>query len=413
MPAIYSATGPYGPNWNGMVWDPQSQSYIPPTQASQIHSINQQNTAAGNIAEGTAAGTYHAPMSAAEEAASALALRELAMREASQPSAQQLNQSRVDASQAAAQASGAYDPPPDPGVAQAENQARVDAAQAAARSSGAYDPSGDRTVTYTPNRGMVGMSLGGGASIPASDNQYTPNTGQPVSPPPSIAALDTPYYREGGPVDTGPARVDPAQAQYARQAAQDALDLQAAQVRAQVAATTSSTQLAREQQAFAEQQAQQQASVRAASQAALIAAINGTSSAAPTVSFDPYGGSAGQAYTDQAYHDAESATLTGAKESGGQQLAGSLKGLQQVMANRGIGGSGIEAKNTRDLFGDYLAGQSAVTGNLGVARAQRAGQVTDRNYAAALDVAKTNTQVAADAARQRLSSLVSAYGMNY
>lgn len=203
------------------------------------------------------------------------------------------------------------------------------------------------------------------------------------------------------------------QAQLDRTAAQEALDLQAAQIRAQTAAAAASTQLAQRQQAFTEQQTQQQTSTRAASQAALLALLKEPATAAPTVAFDPYGGAAGQGYNDQAYRDAESAALTGAKESGGQQLAGSLKGLQQVMANRGISGSGIEAKNTRDLFGDYLAGQSGVTGNLAVARAQRAGQVSDRNYAGALDVAKTNTQVAADSARQRLSSLVSAYGMNY
>lgn len=198
------------------------------------------------------------------------------------------------------------------------------------------------------------------------------------------------------------------QAQIDRQNASDAAWREAQQAQAATTAQTASTRLAQQQETFAEQQAQQQASTRAASQTALLAMLNGPATAAPTVAFDPYTG-----YTDQAYHDAESAALTVAKESGGQQLAGSLKGLQQVMANRGISGSGIEAKNTRDLFGDYLAGQSGVTGNLAVARAQRAGQVSDRNYAGALDVAKTNTQVAADSARQRLSSLVSAYGMNY
>lgn len=180
MPAMSSATGPYGPNWNGMVWDPQSQSYIPPTQASQIRSTNQQNTAAGDIAAGTAAGTYHAPMSQAEEAASALALRELALREAQQPTPQQMNQSRVDASQAAARASGAYDAPVDPGAEQRAHQLQADAAQAATRAAGGYDPSGDRSVNYTPNYPMLGVDLAPHGE-PPRDNAVTPNRGMPTT----------------------------------------------------------------------------------------------------------------------------------------------------------------------------------------------------------------------------------------
>lgn len=80
-------TAPYGPTYNGMVWDAASGGYVSPVNASANAAATAGNNAAASIATGTAAGTYHAPMSAAEQASAALGTSTLAANTAGQQAA--------------------------------------------------------------------------------------------------------------------------------------------------------------------------------------------------------------------------------------------------------------------------------------------------------------------------------------
>lgn len=99
---------------------------------------------------------------------------------------------------------------------------------------------------------------------------------------------------------------------------------------------------------------------------------------------------------------AEAAALTSAKERSGERLSSSLRGLREMMAERGIGGSGIEAANTRGLVGGALQDMNDTERGIIQGRVGRAQQVEDRNFAA---------QQAAN--QQRIQVLLSLYGMAY
>lgn len=69
---------------------------------------------------------------------------------------------------------------------------------------------------------------------------------------------------------------------------------------------------------------------------------------------------------------AEDAAYTGARERVGRETAASLKALKGIMSSRGIGGSGIEARNTRDVVGQGMADLAGVNADLASGRANRA-----------------------------------------
>lgn len=169
-----------------------------------------------------------------------------------------------------------------------------------------------------------------------------------------------------------------------------------------------------------------------ADRAALLGSLNtlgigtgtsrGPASSVPTGGVTPEGGgsmpdgsAASDPYSDPSSPEsmAQTAALTSSKERGGERLAASLKGLQGIMAARGISGSGIEAANTRDLVGQNLGfqndteraileGKATRSQALADAATTRTNQVQDRDFAA---------QQAANA--QKIQALLATYGMTY
>lgn len=117
--------------------------------------------------------------------------------------------------------------------------------------------------------------------------------------------------------------------------------------------------------------------------------------------------------SDTAFQTAQTAALTGAKERGGENLAASLKSLRGLMAERGISDSGIEAADTADLYGQNLKDQASVEGDLASSASTRAASVADRNFAAKLDLEKTQAAAAQQAQTTKLQALLSLYGMAY
>lgn len=110
---------------------------------------------------------------------------------------------------------------------------------------------------------------------------------------------------------------------------------------------------------------------------------------------------------------AENAALTSAKERGGERLASSLTGLRQLMADRGIGGSGIEAKNTRELFGDYLHDQNDTERGLIQQRAQRAYDRQNAQWQRGNEIEDRNFAAQQEMTRQKIQALLASFGMTY
>jgi hypothetical protein len=163
-----------------------------------------------------------------------------------------------------------------------------------------------------------------------------------------------------------------------------------------------------------------------ADRAALLASLNttfgmgGGSGGVPTGGITPETGWPGMPGYSDPYGDpsspesmAQAAALTSSKERGGERLAASMKGLQGLMAERGISGSGVERQSMRDLVGQnlgfqsdteraILAGKATRSQALADAASQRRAQIEDRNFAA---------QQAANA--QKIQALLATYGMTY
>lgn len=110
---------------------------------------------------------------------------------------------------------------------------------------------------------------------------------------------------------------------------------------------------------------------------------------------------------------AEAAALTSSKERGGERLASSLKGLHELMAERGISGSGIEAGDTRALFNDYMHDQNDTERGLVQQRTQRAQNVADAEWARANSVEDRNYQGAQQLTHDKITALLQSFGLAY
>lgn len=124
-------------------------------------------------------------------------------------------------------------------------------------------------------------------------------------------------------------------------------------------------------------------------------------------------GQPGPGGVDDAVNAAEQAALTSAKERGGERLAGSLKGLHELMAERGISGSGLEAKGARELYGDYLHGQNDTERGIIQGRAARAQANANAQWERQNQIADRDFAAQQGLVRDKINALLSTFGMSY
>lgn len=117
-------------------------------------------------------------------------------------------------------------------------------------------------------------------------------------------------------------------------------------------------------------------------------------------------------YAPRYEEEAERAALTASKERAGQRLRASIKGLDSMMSRRGITGSGIQGRGLAELVNANQSEQAGTDRQIIQNRTSRARAVDDANFQAQLQY---NTQVGQMqmADKQRLTQLLSAYGMFY
>lgn len=115
---------------------------------------------------------------------------------------------------------------------------------------------------------------------------------------------------------------------------------------------------------------------------------------------------------------AENAAYGTAKEHTGNEAQAALKGLRATMAQRGIGGSGIEASNTRGIFEGALGEQANTDRSLAENRANRVYGAEQSNKAAAeerrkfdLTFRQSEQSRIANEQSQRLAALLQAAGL--
>lgn len=117
-------------------------------------------------------------------------------------------------------------------------------------------------------------------------------------------------------------------------------------------------------------------------------------------------------YAPRYEEEAERAALTASKERAGQRMQASVRGLDSMLARRGISSSGIHARGLAELLANNQSEQAGTDRQIIQNRTSRARTVDDANFNAQLQY---NTQVGQMqmADRQRLQQLLSAYGMFY
>lgn len=323
-------SAPYGQTYLGMTWDPASGSYVSPTSKSTTNATNATNDANATIATGTAAGTYHAPMTSAEQAASQLGLSQLA----AQTERDRGTLAETSRSNQATE-----------GLTAREQAARA-AAEAASL--------GETTREATANEGLASSKF---------EQTKTDRAN-------ALAALEKIWSGvPGGPTGGGGASTHG-----------PVLD------GGLLASGGGGTGMAT---------------------APGPTSVDYASGMAPGASAGLGGG--GGSLADQA----EQAALTTAKERGGERLSASLRGLHEQMAGRGVGGSGIEARNTRDLVGANLGDQNDVERGIIQGKAQRANDVADWTRNRAAGVEDRNFAAQQEANKQRIQALLATYGMTY